>query len=61
VAERLAPGAEVSDAVDLRPLPAEVLAQAPHLRGRAYVVAADDTIALVDPESRRVGQVLRRQ
>jgi hypothetical protein len=51
-------GAELPDDVRLRPFPADLVARVPRLAARSYVVAGS-IIAIVEPESRRIGQVLR--
>jgi hypothetical protein len=51
-------GAELPDDTRLRPFPADLVGRVPRLGGRSYVVAGD-AIAIVDPEMRRIGQVLK--
>jgi hypothetical protein len=51
-------GAELPDHVELRPFPADLVARVPRLGARAYVTAGE-TIVLVDPETGRIGQVLK--
>jgi hypothetical protein len=56
---KLSVGQQVPPTIDLYPLPAGALAEAPSARPYRYTLVADDQVVLVDPATMRIVDVIK--
>jgi hypothetical protein len=56
---KLSVGQQVPPTIDLHPLPAGALAEAPAARPYRYTLVADDQVVLVDPATMRIVDVIK--